>query len=91
MMTADTTVADRVAGQDWGALAAELGEHGSALTGQLLAPGECRAIAAVYEQDRCFRATVDMARHRFGSGEYRYFTHDLPELVRELREAFYPR
>jgi hypothetical protein len=91
MMTADTTVAGRVAGQDWGALAAELDEHGSALTGQLLAPGECRAIAAVYEQDGCFRATVDMARHRFGSGEYRYFTHHLPELVRELREAFYPR
>jgi hypothetical protein len=32
-----------------------------------------------------------MARHRFGSGQYRYFTHDLPEPVRELREALYPR
>ena len=31
-----------------------------------------------------------MARHRFGSGQYRYFTHDLPEPVRALREAFYP-
>ncbi|MDR0342887.1 MAG: 2OG-Fe(II) oxygenase [Nocardiopsaceae bacterium] len=91
MMTADTPVAGRVAGQDWGALDAELDEHGSALTGQLLAPGECHAIAGVYERDGCFRSTVDMARHRFGSGEYRYFTHDLPEVVRELRETFYPR
>jgi hypothetical protein len=32
-----------------------------------------------------------MARHRFGSGQYRYFTHDLPEPVRELREALYPQ
>ena len=32
-----------------------------------------------------------MARHRFGSGQYRYFTHDLPGPVRELREALYPR
>lgn len=86
-----TPVAGRVAGQDWDALAAGLDEHGSALTGQLLAPGECRALAGLYDQDRRFRATVDMARHRFGSGEYRYFTHDLPELVAELREAFYPR
>jgi hypothetical protein len=31
-----------------------------------------------------------MARHRFGSGQYRYFTHDLPAVVRELREALYP-
>ena len=29
-------------------------------------------------------------RHRFGSGQYRYFTHDLPGQVRALREAFYP-
>ncbi|MGV9678375.1 2OG-Fe(II) oxygenase [Nocardia sp. NPDC003482] len=40
--------------------------------------------------DRRFRSTVDMARHRFGAGEYRYFTHELPEVVRELRGAFYP-
>jgi uncharacterized protein len=31
-----------------------------------------------------------MGRHRFGSGQYRYFTHDLPAPVRALREAFYP-
>ncbi|MGW5699191.1 2OG-Fe(II) oxygenase, partial [Streptomyces asiaticus] len=30
-------------------------------------------------------------RHRFGSGQYRYFTHDLPEPVAELRAALYPR
>jgi uncharacterized protein len=34
---------------------------------------------------------VDMARHRFGSGEYRYFTHDLPTVVAALRAALYPR
>jgi hypothetical protein len=31
-----------------------------------------------------------MARHRFGSGHYRYFTHDLPEPVAALRAALYP-
>lgn len=84
-------VADRVAAGDWDAIAAELDEHGNALTGRLLTPDECHAIAALYDDPDRFRTTVDMARHRFGSGQYRYFTHELPDVVRELREAFYPR
>ncbi|MEV2195267.1 2OG-Fe(II) oxygenase [Streptomyces phaeochromogenes] len=83
--------AARVAAQDWAALTDELDEHGNALTGQLLTPGECHEIAALYDEDDRFRATIDMARHRFGAGQYRYFTHELPDRVRELREAFYPR
>ena len=31
-----------------------------------------------------------MARYRFGEGEYRYFDHPLPDLVTELRAAFWP-
>lgn len=93
----DTTYAagsfagERVAAGDWDALTAELDEHGHALTGQLLTAEACRDIAALYDEPDRFRATVDMARHRFGSGQYRYFTHELPDVVRELREAFYPR
>lgn len=82
---------DTIAGQDWPALAAELDEHGHALTGPLLTPGTCREISALYGDPNRFRTTVNMARHRFGSGEYRYFTHDLPDVVAELRAAFYPR
>jgi uncharacterized protein len=32
---------------------------------------------------------IDMRRHRFGSGVYKYFDHPLPAPVQELREAFY--
>lgn len=81
----------RVAGTEWAALAAELDVHGSAPTGPLLTPAECRDLAALYEKPELFRTTVDMARHRFGSGEYRYFTHELPTPVAALRAALYPR
>jgi hypothetical protein len=92
----DTTLlsgplAGRVADTDWSALVSELNAHGNALTGRILTPAECQEIAALYDEPEYFRTTVDMARHRFGSGQYRYFTHDLPDIVRELREAFYPR
>jgi hypothetical protein len=69
----------------------DLDAYGSALTGQLLTRAQCREIAALYDEPARFRTTVDMARHRFGSGQYRYFTHDLPDLVRELREKLYPQ
>ncbi|MEV0634909.1 2OG-Fe(II) oxygenase [Streptomyces sp. NPDC050619] len=82
---------NRVAETDWAALAAELDEHGCAPTRRLLTPAECRDLAALYEKPELFRTTVDLGRHRFGSGEYRYFTHDLPAAVAGLRAALYPR
>ena len=74
--------ATRVADTDWAALAAEVDAYGCAPTAPLLTPAECRDLTALYEKPELFRTTVDMARHRFGSGQYRYFTHDpLPEPV----------
>lgn len=82
--------AERVDATDWHTVAHDLDQHGCALTGPLLTPDECREIAALYDEPGRFRSTVDMARHRFGSGQYRYFGHDLPDRIAELRHAFYP-
>ncbi|NUR31210.1 MAG: 2OG-Fe(II) oxygenase [Catenulispora sp.] len=81
-----TTLADA----DWPAITAELDTHGCAPTPGLLTPEQCHDIAALYEKPQLFRTTVDMARHRFGSGQYRYFTHDLPEPIATLRAALWP-
>ncbi|WP_055567722.1 2OG-Fe(II) oxygenase [Streptomyces atriruber] len=90
MTTTAGTPGAAVDSTDWAALATELDAHGCALTPRLIAPAECRRIAGLYDDLTLFRSTVDMARHRFGSGQYRYFTHDLPDPVAELRAALYP-
>ncbi len=69
----------------------ELDEHGCALTPPLLTPEQCEEIAGLYDEVHRFRSTIDMARYRFGSGQYRYFDHPLPTVVAELRERFYPQ
>ena len=75
---------------DWEAVAAELDEVGLASLGTVLRPSECRSLAALYEEDGRFRSTIDMARHRFGEGQYRYFDDPLPDAVARLRAALWP-
>jgi hypothetical protein len=82
--------AARLAALRWPALERELDVHGYAVIGGLLTPAECRALASLYGDDALFRSRVVMARHGFGSGEYRYFAYPLPATVAALRAALYP-
>jgi hypothetical protein len=81
-------IAGRVDALDWDALGARLDETGHAVTAPLLDAAECDRLAALFDGGR-FRSTIDMARHRFGDGRYRYFDHPLPEPIGDLRTAFY--
>ncbi|MET9484408.1 2OG-Fe(II) oxygenase [Streptomyces sp. NPDC006638] len=83
--------ARRVGATDWSAVTDEINEYGCALLPQLLTPAECADLSLLYEQSDLFRSTIDMGRHRFGSGEYRYFGRPFPEAVQRLREELYPR
>ena len=90
MTTTTTALADRVDALDWDALGATLDDRGFAITEPLLHPDECDDLAALFDDGR-FRSTIDMARHRFGDGRYRYFDHPLPAPIEELRGALYRR
>jgi hypothetical protein len=71
-------------------LAVQLDAQGWALLPSLLDEAECVGLRALYDRDDAFRSTIVMARHGFGSGEYRYFSYPLPPLVARLRAALYP-
>jgi hypothetical protein len=91
MQETATTIATRAARIDWPAAADDVDALGCALTSRILDPDECRSISGLYDQVDRFRATIDMERYRFGSGQYRYFARPLPDPVAQLREALYPR
>jgi hypothetical protein len=82
---------ERVDENDWAAIADELGEHGCAATAELLTASEAAELVELYQQPAAFRSTVEMARHRFGAGQYRYLAYPLPPAVEDLRRALYPR
>jgi hypothetical protein len=83
-------VLTRVAAYDWTALARALDTGGYAVLPGLLTAEECRTTAALFAEAGLFRSHIDMARHGYGKGEYRYFQYPLPALVAGLRTALYP-
>jgi hypothetical protein len=87
-MLTHTTLEDRVDELAWEDLRVQLDERGFAVTEPLLDTDETQELAALFDGGR-FRSTIDMARHRFGDGRYRYFDHPLPDAIADLRGAFY--
>jgi hypothetical protein len=86
-----TDAVARVAALDWARIGAELDRWGAATTGMLLTPAECAELAGAYEGEGGFRSRIVMARHGFGSGEYKYYAYPLPEMIAGLRGALYER
>ena len=88
--TPSTAITARLEALDWEKISHELDTCGCAKMDRLLNPEECRALAGLYARDDIFRSRVVMSRHGYGSGEYKYFSYPLPELVSDMRTAFYP-
>jgi len=89
--TGPTRWSRRVDSGDWDEITAELNESGGALLPRLLTDTEANELRSMYEQDDLFRSTVNMGRHRFGEGEYRYLDTPYPEPIEQLKQALYPR
>jgi len=86
--TIKCSVRCRVDALDWAQLREQLDGNGHAITVPLLDRDECEQLSDLFDGGR-FRSTIEMARHRFGDGRYRYFDHPLPDTIAELRVACY--
>ena len=67
-----------------------LTNDGWAILPRLLSPDDCADIQATWATPTRFRSEVNMARHGFGRGVYRYFADPLPAPVAALRMGLYP-
>ena len=85
-----TGIVSWVESLDWAQIVSDLDAYGCAAAKGLLLPEQCRALAALYDQDGLFRSRIVMSRHGFGRGEYKYWAYPLPEAVATLRCALYP-
>ena len=83
-------ITERIAALDWESIERQLWDFGYAKTPPVLTPAECDELIALYGDEGRFRSRVDMARYRFGLGDYKYFAHPLPPVVTELRASAYP-
>jgi hypothetical protein len=81
----------RVDAGDWDAIAADVGDYGGAPLPRLLTRVEAQRLRKLYSRETLFRATIDMAPRRYGSGQYRYFRAPYPEPIEHLKQALYPR
>src|SRR4051812_48101064 len=86
-----TNIDARVNGCDWPRIDEDLDTSGWSLAPKLLTASECGVIAGLYPDDRHFRSHIVMARHGFGRGEYKYFSHPLPDTITALRTTLYAR
>jgi uncharacterized protein len=69
-----------------------LDRDGFVVTAPLIDADTCAWLAQLYSADGAtFRSTVTMARHGFGSGEYKYFARPIPEVVESLRRGLYEK
>jgi hypothetical protein len=87
----DVGIAEPAVSADWDGIAVALDERGFAVLPRLIETHECQVLAALYGDGAAFRSRVVMARHNFGSGEYKYLRYPLPPIVERLRRGLYSK
>ncbi|MBP3952246.1 2OG-Fe(II) oxygenase [Bacillus suaedae] len=81
---------NEISNLNWSEIHQTLDNDGFAKLPVLLSEEQCKELIATYDIESNFRSRINMARYRFGEGEYKYYNAPLPALIQELRVSFYP-
>ncbi len=88
-MTTEAVAVAHAAMHDWASVVESLDARGNAVLPGLLSQAECKFLIGMYDEDERYRTRIVMAKHGFGSGEYKYFSYPLPGLLASLRSELY--
>lgn len=70
-------------------LSSEIHFNGYAIIPKILGEDDCEEIIRLYDKEELFRKKIQMARYRFGEGEYKYLDYPLPSKIQSLRSELY--
>ncbi|KPX41234.1 Proline hydroxylase [Pseudomonas syringae pv. helianthi] len=87
----DPTLQSRLDSENWSQHLHRIHDRGFTVFRGLLRLDTCAHLAESYAEDHLFRSCIDMKRHGFGAGQYKYFAYPLPEPVATLRFDIYRR
>ena len=76
---------------NWQLVAEEIHANGYVMVPKFLAMNQCQKLIALYDKTTGYRKVVNMQRHRFGLGEYKYFDYPLPEIIQTIRTNIYSK
>ncbi len=87
--TSTDNLLNKLSAIDWKTVTESMNEHGYATIPKMLSSDQCNQLIQSYTSD-LYRKTINMARYRFGKGEYKYFRYPLPAVIQSIREVMYP-
>jgi uncharacterized protein len=74
---------------DANGLKAQLDADGFAIAPNILDRAAAEDLRTRFDANAGFRTTIEMERHGYGRGTYRYFAYPLPDVVQTMREQLY--
>ncbi len=74
---------------NWDHLSDQLTREGCVLIPRVIDDATCRGLTELFADDSLFAKTVVMNQIDYGIGTYRYFRAPIPDVVNQLRVAFY--
>lgn len=83
-------IAKRIGNTRWDKVTESLQQKGYAIVPGFLTREQCERFIKLYGKSGVYRKTVVMERHRFGMGEYKYFSYPLPADIQNIRSGLYP-
>ena len=69
-----TTLIQKIENIDWEKVTEDMHQNGYAIIPGLIDNKSCEELKAGYEKAGAYRKRVIMERHRFGLGEYKYYS-----------------